>query len=168
MPGKIKSTCVKALATATLASAVLASATPAHADDGIKCAAFKGQGKAAVAGCISTDLENVGAPGAYRVIAKAYVKLDSSAANTRSFRYQVQYHRKPMGGDWLPWVTVADNAKSVPAGQTVGPVHVNTSSAPALGCGATGQFWAVQARVSYAGSGGWSGWSHIYTGDCDT
>lgn len=167
MPGKIKAACVRALATATLASAVLASAAPAHAD-AIKCAPFKGRFKASAAACISTQLENAGHPALWRVVAKAYVKLHSSAANTRSLHYQVQYQRKPLGGDWQPWTTVADSKMSVPAGQTVGPIHLHTNTAPALGCGKTGQFWAVQARVSYDGSGGWSDWSHIYTGDCDT
>ncbi|MBE4733316.1 MULTISPECIES: hypothetical protein [Streptomyces] len=167
MPGKIKSACVGALTAATLASTVLATAAPAHAD-ATKCAAFKGRGKASAAACINTELQNAGHPALWRVIARAYVKLDSSASNARSFHYQVQYHRKPMGEGWQPWKTVADGRTTVPAGRTVGPIHVHTDSAPALGCRDTGQFWAVQARVSYGGSGGWSDWSHIYTGDCDT
>lgn len=129
--------------------------TNAHAA-AVACGGGVSTGRVAVNGCISAERGKEG-----KVITReitAHVKLRNTGPRAVDVSYEA-FFRVVSGGHW---VKLGSGRTYVPAGGTVGPTEVGSSTRV---CGPV----KVEIRVHARATGGaWSGWSTAGTAQCQT
>ncbi|MFR9792465.1 hypothetical protein ACL07V_28035 [Streptomyces sp. MB22_4] len=137
------------------ALAMLTVPANAHAA-AVACGGGVSTGRVAVNGCISAQRGKEGK--VYTREITAHVKLRNTGPRAANVSYEA-FFRVVSGGHW---VKLGSGRTYVPAGGTVGPTEVGSSTRV---CGPVKVEIRVHARA--AGSG-WSGWSTAGTAQCQT
>lgn len=132
-------------------------AIPANAHAAaVACGGGVSTGRVAVNGCISAQRGKEG-----RVYVReitAYVKARNTGPRAVNISYEA-FFRVVSGGYW---VKLGSGRTYVPAGGTLGPTEVGSSTRP---CGPVKVEIRVHARAAGAA---WSGWSTAGTAQCQT
>ncbi|MFJ3639646.1 hypothetical protein ACIPRD_07830 [Streptomyces sp. NPDC090108] len=122
----------------------------------VACGGGVSTGRVAVNGCISAQRGKEGR--VYTREITAHVRLRNTGPRTVNVSYEA-FFRVVSGGHW---VKLGSGRTDVPAGGTVGPAEVGSSTRV---CGPV----KVEIRVhALAAGGAWSGWSTAATAQCQT
>ncbi|MFF1733787.1 hypothetical protein [Streptomyces sp. NPDC058247] len=148
---------MRCIGTILSAAALTILTIPANAHAAaVACGGGVSTGRVAVNGCISAQRGKEGR--IYTREITAYIKARNTGPRAVNVSYEA-YFRVVSGGYW---VKLGSGRTYVPAGGTVEPTEVGSSTRP---CGPVKVEIRVHAR---ADGGAWSGWSTAGTAQCQT